>query len=53
VAFISQVEPKSVDETLKEENWTAVMHEELNQFVRNDVWLLVPKKDKMNIIGTK
>ena len=29
------------------------MHEELNQFVRNDVWLLVPKIDQMNIIGTK
>ena len=29
------------------------MHEELNQFTRNDVWFLAPKSDEMNIIGSK
>jgi hypothetical protein len=29
------------------------MHEELNQFTRNDVWKLVPYLDSHNIIGTK
>ena len=29
------------------------MHEELNEFTRNDVWFLVPKSDEMNIIGSK
>ena len=29
------------------------MHEELNQFARNDVWFLVSKTDEMNIIGSK
>ncbi|GMH05097.1 hypothetical protein Nepgr_006937 [Nepenthes gracilis] len=29
------------------------MHEELNQFVRNDVWTLVPRPTHTNIIGTK
>jgi len=29
------------------------MHEELNQFVRNDVSFLVPKIAQMNVIGTK
>ena len=29
------------------------MHEELNQFTRNDVQFLVPKSDKMSIIGSK
>ena len=29
------------------------MQDELNQFTRNDVWLLVPKTNDMNIIGTK
>ncbi|CAL8149463.1 unnamed protein product [Prunus armeniaca] len=29
------------------------MHEELNQFVRNDVWYLVPRPVHTNVIGTK
>ena len=29
------------------------MHEELNQFARNEVWFLVPKSAEMNIIGSK
>ena len=29
------------------------MHEELNQFARNDVLFLVPKTNEMNIIGSK
>ena len=29
------------------------MHEELHQFVRNDVWELVPRSKGMNVIGTK
>ena len=51
-AFVSQVEPKSIEETLKDEKWVESMHEELNQFARNDVWFLVPKTNEMNIIGS-
>ena len=29
------------------------MHEELNQFVRNDVWELAPKLENFHVIGTK
>jgi len=29
------------------------MHDELNQFTRNEVWSLIPKISDMNIIGTK
>jgi len=29
------------------------MHEELNQFARNEVWFLVPNTAEMNIIGSK
>jgi len=51
--FVSKFEPQSVCEALKDEYWTTTMHEELNQFVRNDVWTLVPKTTQMNVIGTK
>ena len=29
------------------------MHEELNQFVRNDVWELAPRHEGVHVIGTK
>ena len=29
------------------------MHEELNQFIRNDVWELVPRLENVHVIGTK
>ena len=29
------------------------MHEELNQFVRNDVWELAPRPENVHVIGTK
>ena len=29
------------------------MHEELHQFVRNDVWELVSRPNGVNVIGTK
>ena len=29
------------------------MHEELNQFVRNDVWELVPRPKNVHVISTK
>ena len=36
-AFVSQIEPKSIEEALKDEKWVEAMHEELNQFERNEV----------------
>ncbi|XP_042944615.1 uncharacterized protein LOC122278499 [Carya illinoinensis] len=38
-SYISQIEPKRVEEGLNDENWLNVMHDEINQFVRNNVWL--------------
>jgi len=53
-AFVSKIEPKTINDALKDEHWTVVMHKELDQFfVRNDVWFLVPRIDQMNVIGTK
>ena len=53
MAFVSQIEPKTVQEALNDRNWISAMQEELNQFIRNDVWSLVPKTSGMNVIGTK
>ncbi|GJW78008.1 retrovirus-related pol polyprotein from transposon TNT 1-94 [Tanacetum coccineum] len=47
------IEPKNVNEALTDENWIIAMQEELNQFVANDVWELVPQPNNMKIIGTK
>jgi len=53
MAFVSQVEPKIVTEALEDNNWINAMHEELNQFARNEVWTPVPRSKKMNVIRTK
>jgi len=53
MAFVSQVEPKNLNEALKDSNWILAMQEELNQFALNEVWTLVPIIPEMNIIGTK
>ncbi|KAK1646410.1 hypothetical protein QYE76_064215 [Lolium multiflorum] len=48
------VEPKKVFDALEDPDWLDAMHEELNNFNRNNVWRLVEKpKDCRNVIGTK
>ncbi|GJS54272.1 hypothetical protein Tco_0627634 [Tanacetum coccineum] len=47
------IEPKNINEALKDENWVMAMQEELNQFKTNDVWELVLNPMDMTIIGTK
>ena len=51
--YLSQFEQKRVDEALQDANWVNSMHEKLHQFVRNDVWELVPRPKGVNVIGTK
>ena len=36
-SFVSSIEPKKIDEALKDVDWVNVMHEELNNFTRNQV----------------
>ncbi|GJV20960.1 retrovirus-related pol polyprotein from transposon TNT 1-94 [Tanacetum coccineum] len=51
--FISTIEPKNLNEALGDKSWIVAMQEELNQFIANDVWELVPQPKNMTIIGTK
>ncbi|GJT22447.1 retrovirus-related pol polyprotein from transposon TNT 1-94 [Tanacetum coccineum] len=51
--FLSTIEPKNINEALKDKSWVMAMQEELNQFITNDVWELVPNPKNMTIIGTK
>ena len=51
--YTSQIEPKNVEEALNDEAWVDALHEQLNQFSRNDVWFLVLRPKDVNVIGTK
>ena len=52
-AFISQIEPKKINEALQDADWIEAMEEELEQFERNKVWQLVPKPRNQTVIGTR
>ncbi|GJS08354.1 putative reverse transcriptase domain-containing protein [Tanacetum coccineum] len=51
--FISTIDTKNVNEALTDDSWIVAMQEELNPFIANDVWELVPQPRNMTIIGTK
>ena len=53
VAFVSQIEPKNVEEALQDDQCCIAMQEELNQFERNEVWEFIPRDDSHQVIGTK
>ena len=36
-SFVSSIEPKKIDEALRDVDWVNAMHEELNNFTRNQV----------------
>ncbi|XP_059663982.1 secreted RxLR effector protein 161-like [Cornus florida] len=46
---MAQFEPKNVDEALQSSDWLMAIQEELLQFVKNDVWELVPRPSDVNI----
>ena len=51
-AFVASFEPRDVGHALSDSNWVNAMHEELENFERNQVWVLVdPPSCKP--IGTK
>jgi hypothetical protein len=52
-SFISFIEPKKIEEALRNVDWVNAMHVELNNFTRNQVWKLVKRPKNQNVIGTK
>ncbi|GJU95266.1 retrovirus-related pol polyprotein from transposon TNT 1-94 [Tanacetum coccineum] len=53
VDFLSKKRPKKVSEALKHPRWVDAMQDELNQFAKNKVWILVPAPYGKIIIGSK
>jgi hypothetical protein len=56
-AFVATFEPRDIGHTLSDHNWVNSMHEELENFERNQVWELVfeqtpwgktPRQQKIN-----
>jgi hypothetical protein len=53
IALLSQIEPRSIKEACKYENWVNTMNEELDQIEKNQTWELVLRPKNKNVIGTK
>ena len=51
--FVSCLEPSNVDEDLEDPDWVMAMQEELNNFTRNEVWVLEECPQDKNVIGTE
>ena len=53
ICLRSQVEPKCIDEAIKDDHWIREMEEEPQQVIKNDTWKLVTRPKEKNVIGTK
>jgi hypothetical protein len=51
--FVATFEPRYSRHALSDPNCVNVMHEELENFERNQVWVLVPPPSNCHPIGTK
>jgi hypothetical protein len=51
--FVALFEPRDIGHALSELSWVNAMHEELENFERNQVWILVDPPRDVNIIETK
>jgi hypothetical protein len=52
-AFVATFEPKDIGHALSDPNWVNDMHEELENFERNQVWEVVEPPPNCQPIGTK
>ena len=50
---MSDIEPNSIKEVCKDENWVNAMNEELDQIENNQTWEIVPRPKNKNVIGNK
>jgi len=53
LVFLSQIESKHIDDALEDELWLLAMHDELDDFDRNNIEELVSRPQNCSIIGTK
>lgn len=53
VSLLSLIEPKNVEEVIKDEHWMKAMKEEISQIEKNKTWELVPRPLDKNVIGAK
>ncbi|WCJ18273.1 hypothetical protein M5689_000640 [Euphorbia peplus] len=53
VAFVSLIELKDFYEAEDDECWLMAMQEELDQFKRSEVWILVPRPNNKKVVGTR
>jgi hypothetical protein len=53
LAFVATFEPKDIGHALSDPNWVNAMHDELENFERNQVWELVEPPPNCKPIGTK
>jgi hypothetical protein len=51
--FVALSEPQDVGHALSDLSWVNAMHEELENFERNQVWTLVERPHDVNVIGSK
>jgi hypothetical protein len=51
-SFVSSIELYRIEDALRDSDWVVAMQEELNNFMRNEVWHLVSRPNQ-NVVGTK
>jgi hypothetical protein len=51
--FVALFEPRDIGHALSDSSWVNAMHEELENFERNQVWTLVDPLRDVNVIETK